>query len=84
MSQENSKPTFKDQKDNPENCPECGEKLKFAHMVPACFHREHPEFRCTGCGKYFTNPFLDADAKLKPEDYHYFAVHNISKQEGKQ
>jgi hypothetical protein len=67
-----SKPVFQDPKDNPENCPKCGVKLEFAHMVPACFCPEHPEFKCPGCGTYFTNPFLDKNAKLKPQDYHYF------------
>ena len=80
MSQQNVRPKFKDRTDDPENCPQCGSKLKFAHMVPAGFGPEHPEFQCTGCGTYYTNPFLDTDAKLKPENYRYFAVHNISNQ----
>lgn len=67
------KPKFRDPTDNPENCPKDGTKLKFAHMVPPTFGPEHPEFRCPKCGTYYTNPFLDKDAHLMPEDYAYFA-----------
>ena len=79
-----AKPSFKDPKDNPENCPMCGHKLEYAWMVHGFNGKDHPEFRCPACNHYFTNPFLDADGKLMPEHYDYFtekiALENTSKE----